>query len=572
MGKLTVVVASTCAVAALVVAVSASAATLAASPLSSGQPPPPTGVLSVGSTLTAQTGSWSGDTPISFAYQWQDCTVANPTCTNIAGATASTYVLATTDTGFELRVEITATNDAGSAQANSNLTGVVTTALGVPVGVVAPSISGTAQVGATLTASAGTWSGQQPITETYAWQRCDATGANCLAISGATNATYVPASGDAGATLRVVVSATNTLGSVSASSDATGVVSTAAVKEIAIGSVSLPDRLVIDKEQFTPDPVRSRTAPITLRVHVSDTAGNSVGGALVYALPVPSSWAAPSEELATSADGWVTLELEPKAALPLASGNDLDVFLRARKPSEPLLAGVSTRRLVAVPLAAAKLVGDPYTSTTKGFDVSFPNCGRSSAPGTGFYIVGANDGRPFTTNPCFAREYAWAQDRTPAAVYVNTGYQRQLLRHITAACRARAAAEDRTVGAGQAFALGCSEATTALPSPLPSPAPSVIWLDVEPSNPWSSNNELNAATVQGLIAGFAVTDPAAVVGIYSRSSWWNEIAGGWRPAASTPEWIPRATGDPPGCPASFAAGAVWLSQGGGASIDTDTAC
>ena len=40
-----------------------------------------------------------------------------------------------------------------------------------------PTISGTAQSGQTLTASPGSWSGTQPITYAYQWQRCNSSGA-----------------------------------------------------------------------------------------------------------------------------------------------------------------------------------------------------------------------------------------------------------------------------------------------------------------------------------------------------------------------------------------------------------
>src|SRR4051794_31571734 len=42
-----------------------------------------------------------------------------------------------------------------------------------------PTISGTATLGSTLTASAGSWSGSDPKSYIYQWQRCDANGNNC---------------------------------------------------------------------------------------------------------------------------------------------------------------------------------------------------------------------------------------------------------------------------------------------------------------------------------------------------------------------------------------------------------
>jgi hypothetical protein len=52
-----------------------------------------------------------------------------------------------------------------------------------------PTISGTAEVGLTLTATRGTWK-NSPTTFHFAWERCDATGAACLAIGGATAKIY----------------------------------------------------------------------------------------------------------------------------------------------------------------------------------------------------------------------------------------------------------------------------------------------------------------------------------------------------------------------------------------------
>ncbi len=87
----------------------------------------------------------------------------------------------------------------------------------------APLVSGTAQVGSQLTASAGNWSGT-PTSYAIAWLRCDSSGANCTTISGQTNLTYVVASADQGATIRVAVTATNAAGSSTDLSAATAVV------------------------------------------------------------------------------------------------------------------------------------------------------------------------------------------------------------------------------------------------------------------------------------------------------------------------------------------------------------
>jgi hypothetical protein len=92
-----------------------------------------------------------------------------------------------------------------------------------PTSITAPAVSGTAQQGQTLTASNGTWGGS-PTGYAYQWQRCDASGANCADIAGATGSTYAVGSGDVGSTLRVSVTATNKFGSVAAPSAVTAAV------------------------------------------------------------------------------------------------------------------------------------------------------------------------------------------------------------------------------------------------------------------------------------------------------------------------------------------------------------
>jgi hypothetical protein len=179
------------------------------------------GTAAVGQTLIATTGIWSGK-PTSFAYQWQRCDTAGAACTSIADATAQSYVVADADVGATLRVAVTAQSSLGSRTATSVQTGTVQ-ASGATVSTSPPSIAGTPQVGQTLTAATGTWTGG-PTSFGFQWQRCNASGASCVDIAGATGGTYVVVSADAGATIRVVVTATNAAGSASAPSAPTTIV------------------------------------------------------------------------------------------------------------------------------------------------------------------------------------------------------------------------------------------------------------------------------------------------------------------------------------------------------------
>ncbi len=89
-----------------------------------------------------------------------------------------------------------------------------------------PAISGTPRQGDRLAATTGTWEGE-PTTYGYQWMDCNAAGASCTAIAGATRSGYTLAATDVGHTVLVVVTATNAGGSQSASSAASAKVAEA---------------------------------------------------------------------------------------------------------------------------------------------------------------------------------------------------------------------------------------------------------------------------------------------------------------------------------------------------------
>jgi hypothetical protein len=72
-----------------------------------------------GQIFTATTGSWTGAEPISYHYQWQKCNAEGVSCSNISGATASTFKTTSEDVGGTLRVVVTATNSEGSSKVTS---------------------------------------------------------------------------------------------------------------------------------------------------------------------------------------------------------------------------------------------------------------------------------------------------------------------------------------------------------------------------------------------------------------------------------------------------------------------
>ncbi|HST25923.1 MAG TPA: hypothetical protein VLJ76_08020 [Gaiellaceae bacterium] len=327
-----------------------------ATPPSNTSPPTISGTAQKGQRLHADPGSWSGTRPMSFAYQWQRCGSGGANCSNISGARGHDYVLTSADVGNTVRVVVTATNSAGSAGAASSPTAVVA-APKAPANTVPPTISGAPQLGQTLTANPGTWSGPGPITLSYQWRRCDQFGGNCGFIAGALSQTYVPGSADVGHALRVRVTARNPFGSTSATSVPTAAVSATAngcpigVKVVSVSQISLPARLVVDAMHFTPSVLRLDSRQLVARIHVSDTCNQSVQGALVYVAGVPYNQIDAPPTAVTDSTGWATLSFQMLAGYPVTHSQQLlALFVRASKPGENVLAGISTRRLVSVPV------------------------------------------------------------------------------------------------------------------------------------------------------------------------------------------------------------------------------
>jgi hypothetical protein len=115
-----------------------------------------------------------------------------------------------------------------------------------------------------------------------------------------------------------------------------------------VTDLSSPARLQIDQFQSSPGTIPGNFSTFSVRVHVMDTCGQAVSGAAVYGTAVPFNQVnVPSEQM-TGSDGWTTLNFNRLRGFPAASKQRLMVmFLRARKPGESPLAGITTSRLVS---------------------------------------------------------------------------------------------------------------------------------------------------------------------------------------------------------------------------------
>lgn len=93
------------------------------------------GTPTVGSTLTADKGTWTGN-PTSIAVAWIRCDANGNTCAAISGASGDTYSVTQADAGSTFRLSVTATNANGATTfASKQTTGVPgATATGCPAG------------------------------------------------------------------------------------------------------------------------------------------------------------------------------------------------------------------------------------------------------------------------------------------------------------------------------------------------------------------------------------------------------------------------------------------------------
>ena len=316
------------------------------------------GTPRVGQVLRTTRGTWTGTTPMEFTFRWFRCQGAGAPdasdCRRISNAGDNTYVLRQADAGFRIRSQVVARNADGQDTATSNPTSVVTGAR--PVNTTEPSISGSAVVGSRLQANRGEWAGNQPITYSFQWLRCNAQGDNCSEIPGANDTDYEVRDGDTGRTIRVRVTARNDRGSTSAISDPTGVVGGGQPAPPPTGTIPVGDlkaagdRLVVASVTFSPNPVTSRTAPINVRVRVTARGGRPVSGALVFMRATPR--VVEGQTVRTGADGVASLTLVPNRQFPQPrSGFNVQFFVKAYRQGDPELGGVAGYRLVQVRLA-----------------------------------------------------------------------------------------------------------------------------------------------------------------------------------------------------------------------------
>jgi hypothetical protein len=225
--------------------------------------------------------------------------------------------------------------------------------------------------------------------------------------------------------------------------------------------------------------------------------------------------------------------------------------------------------------------------TATGYDISWPQCpgaGAQPMPPTNarFVIIGLTHGQAFTDNPCVADQFAWAAaNDIPRAAYTWATYPTpaQLTAHGATGGPWRGSTDAaRLRNAGYA---GGKDAVATLTSLGLTPKPTV-WVDVEKrsgdsAEPWKltltrADQQRNRFVIEGTLR--ALEDSGYAVGLYSVTSHWQEITGGWW-LPGVPTWVAKsdqATATAACTQTSWSSGKTLMTQWTDGSFDYDIPC
>ncbi len=230
---------------------------------------------------------------------------------------------------------------------------------------------------------------------------------------------------------------------------------------------------------------------------------------------------------------------------------------------------------VLVPAVAIAAQAQGVVPGGLGYDISWPQCGRSLPQDeTQVAVVGINGGTPFTTNPCLGEQVLWARRATlPYDVYLNLNWPdaAELPNASNGPKGVCAATDVSCLGYNYGWNAVASAAGTAASAGATA---TTWWLDVETGDHWSADTTANAAVVQGAID--AVRSRGLTAGIYSVSFMWQQLTNGYQ-APTVPVWIPGPKSIDYaqyycGQVHSFDGGQVWLVQYPRGALDGDLIC
>lgn len=151
-----------------------------------------------------------------------------------------------------------------------------------------------------------------------------------------------------------------------------------------------------------------------------------------------------------------------------------------------------------------------YQPGTTGIDVSWPpaNCSAQRPAGITFAIIGLNDGRDFTVNPCAVKEASQFGGRY--SLYLNTGWPGKKPADAFPNYPRKCQLSDPGC---LAYNYGYNDVLYSLRrADTHNLHTTNWWLDVETDNSWSSSPAVNQANLQGMVKALRQSAPFSTIG------------------------------------------------------------
>ena len=185
--------------------------------------------------------------------------------------------------------------------------------------------------------------------------------------------------------------------------------------------------------------------------------------------------------------------------------------------------------------------------------------------------MGTTQGLPFTENPCFDEQWAWAGASGSVYIVLSMPTGPHADEAATGPAGTCAPTDERC----RSYNFGWKAAQFSVGTVNSAGAtPLVWWLDVETPKPWSGNQPANTQVVQGAIDSLASL--GHTVGVYSTSYQWGVITGGSTAFSAYTSWIAgvgnlrnaqsRCVGT------GFTGGGITLAQYAFSGFDADLIC
>jgi len=210
----------------------------------------------VGDVLTADTSLLLGSGEIS--YQWKKFKVVNNVVSTTSvdiGDNAPEYIVDVLDTGYQISVTVTRSENRGSVTSNKTKTIVITQLVGLDVKKPAVTVDGDYNIDSVLTANTDNLGGSGEIT--YKWERRSGGSGTYnspykYTTIGSNSDKYTPTSEDVGGYVRVTVTRAGNIGSVSSSVNSNPITNNLVGIVIITGDTAIGETLTAETDLLPP--------------------------------------------------------------------------------------------------------------------------------------------------------------------------------------------------------------------------------------------------------------------------------------------------------------------------------